>query len=126
MALLSIPRPLHDRLGDDAAESLVEMLRQLEDDQEQQRAIQKAHAFEVLDERVLRHLAETEERLHKEIAAVRTELGKEIAAVHTDLGTQIADVRKEITVQTRWILAVMAAAAVLIPIMQRVMAALIP
>ncbi len=122
MAVLSVPRPLQDRLGGDAAESLVEMLRQIEDDQEQRRAIQKEHLFEVLDERFLRHLAETEERVHKQIADVRTELGKEIADVRKDLG----DVRKEITVQTRWILAVIVAATVLFPVMQRVMAALLP
>ena len=38
----------------------------------------------------------------------------------------LGDVRKEITTQTRWILAVMGAAAVLIPIMQRVMAVVVP
>ena len=180
MAVVSVPRPLRDRLGDAAADSLVDMLRHFEDDQEQRRAIQKEHLFEVLDERFLRHLAETEERLHeeigalraevgkeigdvrkeigalraevgkeigdvrkeigalrtdlgKEIAAVRTDLGKEIGALRTDLGNQIADVRKdlgdvrkEITVQTRWILAVIVAATVLFPVMQRVMAALLP
>ena len=62
----------------------------------------------------------------KEITAVRMDLGTEITAVRVDLGKEIADVRKEITVQTRWILAVLGGAAVLIPILQRVMAALIP
>ena len=50
--------------------------------------------------------------------AVRVDLGKEI----TDVRKEIADVRKEITIQTRWILAVLGGAAVLIPILQRVMA----
>ena len=173
MAVVSVPRPLRDQLGDAAADSLVDMLRHFEDDQEQQRAIQKEHLLEVLDERFLRHLAETEERLHeeigtlraevgnqigdvrKEIGALRTELGKEIGDVRkeigtlraevgkeigtlraevgkeigtlrTDLGNQIADVRKELNTQTRWILAVMVGATVLIPVMQRMMAALFP
>ena len=173
MAVVSVPRPLRDQLGDAAADSLVDMLRHFEDDQEQRRAIQKEHLLEVLDERFLRHLAETEERLHeeigtlraevgnqigdvrKEIGALRTELGKEIGDVRkeigtlraevgkeigtlraevgkeigtlrTDLGNQIADVRKELNTQTRWILAVMVGATVLIPVMQRVMAALFP
>ena len=205
MAVVSVPRPLRDQLGDAAADSLVDMLRHFEDDQEQQRAIQKEHLLEVLDERFLRHLAETEERLHeeigtlraevgnqigdvhkeigtlraevgnqigdvhkeigtlrtevgnqigdvrKEIGALRTEVGKEIGDVRkeigtlraevgkeigdvhkeigtlrTDLGNQIADVRKELNTQTRWILGVMVGATVLIPVMQRVMAALFP
>ena len=155
MAVVSVPRPLRDQLGDAAADSLVDMLRHFEDDQEQRRAIQKEHLLEVLDERFLRHLAETEERLHeeigtlraevgnqigtlraevgkeigdvrKEIGALRAEVGKEIGTLRTDLSNQIADVRKELNTQTRWILAVMVSATVLIPVMQRMMAALFP
>ena len=144
MAVVSVPRPLRDQLGDAAADSLVDMLRHFEDDQEQRRAIQKEHLLEVLDERFLRHLAETEERLHeemgtlraevgnqigdvrKEIGTLRAEVGKDIGTLRSDLGNQIADVRKELNTQTRWILAVMVGATVLIPVMQRVMAALFP
>ena len=130
MAVVSVPRPLQDRLGDDASASLVEMLRQLEDEQEERREVQKEHLFQLLEERFLRHVAESEHRtrkeLGKEISGVRKELGKEISDVRKELGKEISDVRKEITTQTRWILAVMGAAAVLIPIMQRVMATLIP
>ena len=62
----------------------------------------------------------------KEIGALRAEVGKEIGTLRTDLGNQIADVRKELNTQTRWILAVMVGATVLIPVMQRMMAALFP
>ena len=126
MAGLSVPRPLQERLGEAATESLVEMLRQIESDQEERREVQKEQLLQVLEERFLRHVAESEKRTHAEIVAVRVDLGKEIAAVRVDLGKEITDVRKEITTQTRWILAVLGGAAVLIPILQRVMAALIP
>ena len=133
MAVLSVPRPLQDRLGDAASASLVEMLRQLEEDQEERREVQKEHLFQLLEERFLRHVAESENRTRNEIATVRVELGKELAAVRADLGKEISDlrkdlgdVRKEITVQTRWILVVMGAATVLFPIMQRVTATLLP
>ena len=159
MAVLSVPRPLQERLGEAATESLVEMLRQVESDQEDRREVQKEQLLHVLEERFLRHVAESEKRTNAEIAAVRVDLGKEIAAVkgelgkeiaavridlgkeitavrvdlgkeitavRVDLGKEVADVRKEITIQTRWILAVLGGAAVLIPILQRVMAALIP
>ncbi|MDE0229650.1 MAG: hypothetical protein OXJ62_12435 [Spirochaetaceae bacterium] len=147
MAVLSVPRPLQERLGEAATESLVEMLRQIESDQEERREVQKEQLLQVLEERFLRHVAESEQRTNAEIAAVRVDLGKEItdvrkeiadvrkeiAAARVDLGKEItdvrkeiADVRKEITTQTRWILAVLGGAAVLIPILQRVMAALIP
>ena len=133
MAVPSVPRPLQERLGEAATESLVEMLRQIESDQEERREVQKEQLLQVLEERFLRHVAESEKRTHAEITAVKVDLGKEItdvrkeiAAVRVDLGKEIADVRKEITIQTRLILAVLGGAAVLIPILQRVMAALIP
>ena len=122
MAVLSVPRPLQERLGEAATESLVEMLRQIESDQEERREVQKEQLLQILEERFLRHVAESEKRTNAEIVAVRVDLGKEI----TDVRKEIADVRKEITIQTRWILAVLGGAAVLIPILQRVMAALIP
>ena len=118
--------PVTERLGDDAAASLVEMLRQLEDEQEERREVQKEHLFQLLEERFLRHVVESDQRtrndLGREVSDVRTEVG----AVRVDLGKEIAGVRKEITTQTRWILVVMGGAAVLIPIMQRIMATLIP
>ena len=176
MAVLSVPRPLQERLGDVATASLVEMLRQFEDDQEERREVQKEHLFQLLEERFLRHVAESEQRTRKEISGLRVEiadvrggLGKEIADVRGGLGKEIADVRqevvgvearlsneitdvrteiagvrteiagvearlrneitvvhKEIVVQTRWIVAVMAAAAVLIPVMLPVMEAILP
>ena len=133
MAVVSVPRPLQDRLGDDATASLVEMLHQLEEEQEERREVQKEHLFQLLEERFLRHVAESEHRTRKELGAeisgVRKELGAEISGVRKEISEvrkEISEVRKEITTQTRWILAVMGAAAVLIPIMQRVMATLIP
>ena len=126
MAVVSVPRPLQDRLGDDATASLVEMLHQLEEEQEERREVQKEYLFQLLEERFLRHVAESEHRTRKELGKEISEVGKEISDVRKELGKEISEVRKEITTQTRWILAVMGAAAVLIPIMQRVMATLIP
>lgn len=144
MAVVSVPRPLQDRLGEDATASLVAMLRQLEEEQEERREVQKEHLFQLLEERFLRHVAESEHRTRKElgqeIANLRKEFGQEISDLRKEFGQEIAevrkeisgvrkeisDVRKEITTQTRWILVVMGAAAVLIPIMQRVMATLMP
>ena len=41
MAVLSVPRPLQDRLGYAATGSWVEMLRQLEEDQEKRREVHR-------------------------------------------------------------------------------------
>ena len=102
MAVVAVPRALREKLGDDASDSLVDLLQQFE-------AEQTDHLIEMVEERF-----------------VRSELGKEIGSLRTELGKEIAEVRKEITVQTRWILAVLVAAVVLVPIIQRVMEALLP
>ena len=141
MAVVAVPRALREKLGDDASESLVDLLQQFE-------AEQTDHLIEMVEERFVRRVVESENRLRNElreemhagfmglqkqigdvraeIGSVRTELNKEIGSVRTELGKEIAEVRKEITVQTRWILAVLVAAAVLVPIIQRVMEALLP
>ena len=176
MAVLTVPRPLQERLGDAATEALIGMLRQMEVDQDEHRTAQKEHLFELLEERFLRHVVESEERLRKELRAemnagftrlqeqisghkeqitglgteiggLRVEIGEvraEIASVLPALATEraallhqigevraeihreIANVQKEIAVRTRWILAVVLGAAVLFPIIQRVMETLLP
>ncbi len=141
MAVVAVPRALREKLGDGASDSLVDLLQQFE-------AEQTDHLIEMVEERFVRRVVESENRLRNElreemhagfmglqkqigdvraeIGSVRTELNKEIGSVRTELGKEIAEVRKEITVQTRWILAVLVAAAVLVPIIQRVMEALLP
>ena len=163
MVVVAVPRALREKLGDDASDSLVDLLQQFE-------AEHTDHLIDLVEERFVRRVVESENRLRNElreemhagfmglqkqigdvraeiggartefnkeigsvrtelgneIGSVRTELGKEIGSVRTELGKEIADVRKEITVQTRWILAVLVAAAVLVPIIQRVMEALLP
>ena len=63
--------------------------------------------------------------VRKEIGDVRKEIG-DVRKEITDVRKEIGDVRKEITTQTRWLLTVMVGAAVLIPVLQRVMAWLLP
>ena len=151
MAIVTVPRPLQEQLGEAATDSLVGMFEQLEGAWDQQQETHKERLFEFLEERFLRHVAESESRLRGEIAESESRLrgemqagfnrqqeqltrqqeqiaglGKEIGLVRSDLSKQIADVHKQIAVQTRWILTVLGGAAVLFPIIQRIMAALLP
>ena len=124
MAVVAVPRALREKLGDDASDSLVDLLQQFE-------AEQTDHLIEMVEERFVRselgkEIGSLRTEFGKEIGSLRSELGKEIGSLRTELGKEIAEVRKEITVQTRWILAVLVAAAVLVPIIQRVMEALLP
>ena len=136
MAVVTVPRPLREQLGEAATDSLVGMFEQLEASREQQQETHKDHLFELLEERFLRHVAESEGRLRAEIAESENRLRAEMQAGFeqlarqqeqiADLHKQIADVHKQIALQTRWILVALGAAAVLFPIIQRVMQVLLP
>ena len=169
MAIVTVPRPLQEQLGDAATASLVGMFEQLEASREQQQETHKDHLFELLEERFLRHVAESEGRLRGEIAESETRLRGEIAESENrfraaitesegrlraemqagfnrqqdqlarqqeqiadvqkqiaDVHKQIADVHKQIALQTRWILVALGVAAVLFPIIQRLMQVLLP
>ena len=166
MAKLTVPPLLRDKLGDDASAALIDLLHEAQNGQRQL-------LLQSVEDRFLRHVAESEGRLRsemqagflelqrqmgalradvskeiadlrkeftgeiadvrKEIADLRREFAKEIADLRreftkeiTDVRKEIGEVRKEITTQTRWILTVMVGAAVLIPVLQRVMAWLLP
>ncbi len=166
MAKLTVPPLLRDKLGDDASAALIDLLHEAQNGQRQL-------LLQSVEDRFLRHVAESEGRLRsemqagflelqrqmgalradvsKEIADLRKEFTGEIAGVRnetanlrkeftgeiadlrreftkeiTDVRKEIGEVRKEITTQTRWILAVMVGATVLIPVLQRVMEWLLP
>ena len=169
MAVLTVPRPLQERLGDAATDSLLGMFGQVQADQQQQREAHQEQLFELLEERFLRHVAESETRLRKEMGEseirLRKEMGESEIRLRNEmnesetrlrnemqagfgrqqeqlarqqdqlvrqqeqiagLGRQIGNVHQQIAVQTRWILMVLGGAVVLFPIIQRIMAALLP
>jgi ABC-type phosphate transport system auxiliary subunit len=126
MAVISVPRELRERLGDPASDSLVEMLRQIG-------AEQRDDVITMVEERFALRLAETRDDLRSEmhagflnlqeqIGSVRAELHKEISHVQEKIG----EVHQKIAGQTRWLVTAILAATVLIPIMQKVLAALFP
>ena len=133
MAVISVPRELREKLGDAGSESLVDLLRQVGGEQREDLIV-------VVEERFARRVMEARDELRSEmhtgfldlqqqIGGLRAELHKEIGAVHEKIGDvhkEIGDVRKEITVQTRWLGTVIVAAMLLVPVMQKVLAALFP
>ena len=102
MAIVTVPRPLQEQLTGQQ-EQIAELGKQ----------IGAVHAD------VNKQIGAVHADLHKQIGGVRADLHKQIGGVHADLHKQIAR-------QTRWILTVLGGAAVLFPIVQRVMAALLP
>ena len=137
MAVISVPRELRERLGDPASDSLVDMLRQVG-------AEQRDDVITMVEERFALRLAETRDDLRSEmhagflnlqeqIGSVRAELQEQIGSVraelHKEIGhvqEKIGEVHQKIAGQTRWLVTAILAATVLIPIMQKVLAALFP
>ena len=140
MATLTVPPALQDKLGDEASAALLDLLHE---DRNGQRDL----LLQSVEDRFLRHIAESEGRLRSEMQAgfldlqrqmgvLRADVSREIGDVRQEIGDvrkeiaevrkEVAEVRKELTAQTRWILTVMVGAAVLIPTLQRVMAWLFP
>ena len=126
MATLTVPPALHDKLGDEASAALIDLLHEA-------RNGQRELLLQSVEDRFLRHVAESEGRLRSEMQAGFLDLQRQMGVLRADVSKEIgdvrkelADVRKELTTQTRWILTVMVGAAVLIPTLQRVMAWLLP
>ncbi len=148
MAVISVPQELRLKLGDAATDSLVDLLHQFGGEQ-------REDLIAVVEERFARHVSESRDALRSEmhagldalrsemhagfmdvqkqllehlqqIGSVRADLGKEIGSLRADLGGEIGEVHKQITVQTRWLLTVLVAATILIPVMQRVLTAVFP
>ena len=126
VAALIVPPPLRDKLGDEASAALLDLLHEA-------RNGQRELLLQSVEDRFLRHVAESEGRLRSEMQAGFLDLQRQMGGLRTDFSKEttdirkeIGEVRKEITTQTRWILTVMVGAAVLIPTLQRVMAWLFP
>ena len=145
MSLISVPKPLRDKLGEEATDSLVEMFRQKDEEQ-------KVHLFEVLEDRFAHRLVAVESRLMGEIHSLETNIRGEMHSmekgIREDMNSmekgirgdmnsmekgiredmnrgflhmqkQITEVHKAISSQTKWILAAVLGATVIYPIVQQ-------
>ncbi|MFP4302235.1 MAG: LA_3696 family protein [Spirochaetaceae bacterium] len=95
MAYITVPKELRERLGETAADQLVEMLNRSEEES-------RANTIDLVEQRFRRHLAEElgncEQRLHREIVDLGASLREEMAEMKTSLrseihSTQLATIR---------------------------------
>lgn len=129
MTLVSIPKPLRDKLGDEATDSLVELFQKQSEEQ-------KTQLFDLLEERFARRLQESEARLEKRMDLGFLEVQKQFGEIQKQFGEvqkqfgevykQIGEVHKAVAVQTRWILAALLGGAVLYPVVLRIMEKMLP
>ena len=93
MPVLTVEKPLRDKLGDDGSDALVRLLNQSREEQ-------KADIIELVEEKFERRLSEEisalETRLTEKIADVKTELTEKIAGLKTELTEKMAANKTEI------------------------------
>ena len=82
MGIVTIEKPLREKLGDAGSDALVHLINQSQDDQ-------KKDVLEYVEEKF-------ERRLTEEIGQARIDLGREIGKVRVDLGHEIGKVRVEL------------------------------
>ena len=90
MAKLTVPPLLRDKLGDDASAALIDLLHEAQNGQRQL-------LLQSVEDRFLRHVAESEGRLRSEMQAGFLELQRQMGALRADVSKEIADLRKEFT-----------------------------
>jgi len=80
--------------------------------------MQKSHLFELLEERFARRLQETEKVLREEMHRGFLEMQKQFGEVQKQFG----EVQKQITIQTRWLIALIGFLALLIKVLDLIFA----
>ncbi|MFP4408128.1 MAG: LA_3696 family protein [Spirochaetaceae bacterium] len=82
MAYITVPKELRERLGETAADQLVEMLNRSEEES-------RANTIDLVEQRFRRHLAEElgncEQRLHREIVDLGASLREEMAEIRVSM-----------------------------------------
>lgn len=100
MTVLTVPKPLRERLGDEVTDSLVELLNQVADRTKEDVIALVAEKFErKLGEELAQvrvDMAAMRAELREEIVKLRTELHNEILTVRTELHDEISKVRTEL------------------------------
>lgn len=81
MAIISVPKPLRDKLGEEGSDAFIDILNKSQEKQ-------KNDVIEIVAEKF-------ERRLSEEISGLRTELKGDIAGLRTELKEDIAGLRIE-------------------------------
>ena len=90
MAVVTVKKPLREKLGDDGAEALVELIN------EAQKETQN-NVIKFVEEKFEKRLSEELAKVRVEIAEVKTDLIERIEGVRTDLIERIEGVRTDLT-----------------------------
>jgi len=86
--LITVPKKLSEKLGEEASEALVELLRQLQDDT-------VVRAMDVLEERFARRLAEEIGKVYREMGQLEARLTQRIESLRSDMQSEIGSLRSD-------------------------------
>ncbi|BCB97227.1 hypothetical protein JZK55_21490 [Dissulfurispira thermophila] len=89
MPVITIPKALRDKLGDEAAESFAVLLKEVEHEG-------RKDALVLAEERFERRLSEEVASLRVKISEVKAELETKISEVKAELETKISEVKAEL------------------------------
>ena len=116
MTLISVPKPLRDKLGEEASDSLVELLQKQESEQ-------KIHLFEVLEDRFSHRLEVAISGVRKDMGILESRMNDgflEVTRQFTEVHKEISGIHKAISAQTKWLLIIMLAGITLYPVIQKI------
>ncbi len=86
MAIVSVPKVLRNKLGDDGAEALIRFFNDM-----QAANSQKEEIIEIVEEKFERRLSEELGKLRVEIAEMKAELRNEMAQMRSELRDEMAE-----------------------------------
>ncbi|GBC83220.1 hypothetical protein HRbin10_02364 [bacterium HR10] len=89
MPIITVPRALRERLGEEGAEALVQLINQATE-------AAKVDVVAVVEEKFERRLTEEASRLRAEVGQLRSELVERIESVRSELTGRIESVRSEL------------------------------
>ncbi len=91
MPIVSVPKILRSKLGDDGAEALVEFFNEM-----QAANSPKEEIIEIVEEKFERRLAEELGKLRIEMAEMKSELLDEMAKMKSELRDEMAEIKSEL------------------------------
>ncbi len=89
MPIITVPRPLRERLGEEGAEALVQLINQATE-------AARGDMVAVVEEKFERRLTEEASKLRAEVGQLRSELVERIESVRSELTGRIESVRSEL------------------------------
>jgi len=89
MPLITVPKSLREKLGDDGSDALIEMFNQAQ-------GVQKAEIIEVVEEKFERRLTEEISGVNHRIEQLRAELKEDNASLRAELKEDNASLRAEL------------------------------